>query len=164
MQADRETPTGDLFSRVLKETAMSNLTRFDPFSIDPVSEMFQGLLRPLRGLSPDEPPLGHVRIDVSETDAAYEVKAELPGIDKKDIDVKLDRNTVSIHAKSERNKEEKEGERVIRRERYSGEVSRTFSLGSEIDDAGASAQYRDGILTLTLPKKAPADQKRLHIS
>ena len=143
---------------------MSNLTRFDPFSIEPVSEMFQGLFRPLRGLSLEESPLGKVKIDVSETDASYQVKAELPGIEKKDIDVKLDRNTVSIHAKSERNKEVKEGERVIRRERYAGEVSRTFSLGSEIDEAGASAQYQDGILTLTLPKKAPADQKRLQIN
>ncbi|MFM0326537.1 Hsp20/alpha crystallin family protein [Caballeronia glebae] len=143
---------------------MSNLTRFDPFSIEPVSEMFQGLFRPLRGLSLEESPLGQVKIDVSETDASYQVKAELPGIEKKDIDVKLDRNTVSIHAKSERNKEVKEGERVIRRERYAGEVSRTFSLGSEIDEAGASAQYQDGILTLTLPKKAPADQKRLQIN
>lgn len=143
---------------------MSNLTRFDPFSIEPVSEMFQGLFRPLRGLSLEEAPLAQVKIDVSETDAAYLVKADLPGIEKKDIDVKLDRNTVSIHAKSERNKEEKEGERVIRRERYSGEISRTFSLGNEIDEAGASAQYQNGILTLTLPKKAPADQKRLQIN
>ncbi|MCE4541787.1 MULTISPECIES: Hsp20/alpha crystallin family protein [unclassified Caballeronia] len=143
---------------------MSHLTRFDPFSIEPVSDMFQGLFRPLRGLSPEELPLGQVKIDVSETDAVYQVKAELPGVEKKDIDVKLDRNTVSIHAKSERNKEVKEGERLIRRERYAGEVSRTFSLGSEIDEAGASAQYQDGILTLTLPKKASADQKRLQIS
>lgn len=143
---------------------MSNLTRFDPFSMEPVSEMFQGLFRPLRSLSLEEAPLAQVKIDVSETDVAYLVKADLPGIDKKDIDVKIDRNAVSIHAKSERNKEEKEGERVIRRERYSGEVSRTFSLGSEIDEAGASAQFRDGILTLTLPKKAPSDQKRLQIN
>ena len=143
---------------------MSHLTRFDPFSIEPVSDMFQGLFRPLRGLSLEESPLGQVKIDVSETDAIYQVKAELPGVEKKDIDVKLDRNTVSIHARSERNKEVKEGERVIRRERYAGEVSRTFSLGSEIDEAGASAQYQDGILTLTLPKKASADQKRLQIS
>nr|WP_284506697.1 Hsp20/alpha crystallin family protein [Caballeronia sp. GAWG1-5s-s] len=140
------------------------MTRFDPFSMEPVSEMFQGLFRPLRGLSPDDTPLSHVKLDVSETDAAYQVKAELPGVDKKDIDVKIDRNTVSIHAKSERNKEQKDGERVIRRERYSGEMSRSFSLGSEIDDAAATAQYQDGVLTLTLPKKAPADQKRLKIN
>jgi HSP20 family protein len=143
---------------------VSNMMRFDPFAIEPMSEMFQGLLRPLRGLSLEESTLGQLRIDVSETDAAYQVKAELPGVDKKDIDVKLDRNTVSIHARTERKSEDKEGERVIRRERYVGEVSRTFSLGSEIDDAGASARYQDGILTLTLPKKAPADQKRLQIN
>jgi HSP20 family protein len=143
---------------------MSNLSRFDPFSIEPVSEMFQGLFRPLRGLAAEEAPFTHVKIDVSETEAAYLVKAELPGVDKKDIDVKIDGNTVSIHAKMERNKEQKEGERVIRRERYSGEMSRTFSLGNEIDDASASAQYQDGVLSLTLPKKAPTEQKRLQVN
>ena len=55
----------------------------------------------------------------------------------------------------ERNKEEQDGERVIRRERDTGEVSRSFSFGSQIDDGAASAQYQDGILTLTLPKRRP---------
>jgi HSP20 family protein len=70
---------------------------------------------------------------------------------------------VSINAKVERNSEEKEGERVIRRERYSGAVSRSFSLASDIDEASATAQYQDGVLSLTLPKKAPSEQKRLQI-
>nr|WP_306805759.1 Hsp20/alpha crystallin family protein [Caballeronia sp. BR00000012568055] len=129
-----------------------------------MSEMFQGLFRPLRSLSSEDAALGHCKIDVSETDSAYQVKAELPGVEKKDIEVKLDRNTVSIHAKTERHQEQKDGERVIRRERYVGEVSRSFSLAGVIDDASASAQYQDGVLTLTLPKKAPADQKRLAIN
>jgi HSP20 family protein len=65
---------------------------------------------------------------------------------------------VSINARVECNKELKEGERVIRRERYSGAISRSFAPGSELDEATASAQYQDGVLSLTLPKKAPSEQ------
>lgn len=144
---------------------MSNLTRFDPLSLDPVADLFQGFFRPMRGLAFNgETPLSDVKIDVSESDTAYTVKAELPGVDKKDIDVKVDGNVVSITAKAERNKELKEGERVIRSERYSGTISRSFSLGSDIDESASSAQYQDGVLSLTLQKKKDAPQKRLQIS
>jgi len=64
----------------------------------------------------------------------------------------------------ERHKELKEGERVLRRERYSGEIIRSFSLASEVDEATAAALYQDGVLSLTLPKKAHSAQKRLQIS
>ncbi|RDJ99768.1 Hsp20/alpha crystallin family protein [Paraburkholderia lacunae] len=142
---------------------MSNLTRFDPFPLEPMSELFQGLFRPLRGVGGDA-PLADIKVDVTESDTAYAVKAELPGVDKNDIDVKIDGNIVSISAKVERNQELKEGERVIRRERYSGAVSRSFSLASEIDEATAAAEYKDGVLSLTLPKKAASERKRLPIA
>ena len=143
---------------------MSNLTRYDPFSMEPVSDLFQGLFRPMRGmLSTEESELAAMKVDVTESDKSYTVKAEMPGVDKKDIDVKIDGNVVSIQAKVERNTEQKEGERVIRRERYSGSFGRTFSLSSDIDESGATAQYQDGVLSLTLPKKAHAEQKRLQI-
>jgi HSP20 family protein len=142
---------------------MSNLTRFDPFSLEPMSELFQGLFRPLRGAGGDA-LLAGIKVDVTESDTAYTVKAELPGVEKDDIDVKIDGNLVSISAKVERDQELKEGERVIRRERYSGAVSRSFSLESEIDEATATAQYKDGVLTLTLPRKAASERKRLPIT
>ncbi|SEK10869.1 Hsp20/alpha crystallin family protein [Paraburkholderia diazotrophica] len=144
---------------------MSNLTRFDPFSLDPVSDLFQGFFRPMRSMvATQDAELASMKIDVTESDGAYSVKAELPGVDKKDIDVQINGSIVSIHAKVERNKEEKEGERVIRRERYSGTFSRSFSLAGEIDEANAKAEYKDGVLSLSLPRKAPADNKRLMIS
>ncbi|MEX3693443.1 Hsp20/alpha crystallin family protein [Paraburkholderia sp. BR14263] len=143
---------------------MSNLTRYDPFSMEPVSDLFQGLFRPMRGmLAAEESELAAIKLDVTENEKAYTVKAELPGVDKKDIDVKIEGNVVSIHAKVERKTEQKDGERVIRRERYSGSFARTFSLASDIDEASANAQYQDGVLSLTLPKKAAAEQKRLQI-
>ena len=142
---------------------MSNLTRFDPFALEPMSELFQGLFRPLRGAS-GEAPLSDIKVDVTESDSAYAVKAELPGVEKKNIDVKIDGNLVSISAKVERNQEIKEGERVIRRERYAGAVSRAFSLASEVDESTAAAEYKDGVLSLTLPKKASSEHKRLQIN
>ncbi|MBP0590846.1 Hsp20/alpha crystallin family protein [Paraburkholderia sp. LEh10] len=143
---------------------MSNLTRFDPFSLDPVADLFQGFFRPMRSTAwTQDAELASMKIDVTESDSGYSVKAELPGVDKKDIDVQIDGRLVLINAKVERNKEEKEGERVIRRERYSGAFSRSFSLASEVDEAAAKAEYKDGVLSLSLPKKAPADHKRLTI-
>ncbi|MGF6920593.1 Hsp20/alpha crystallin family protein [Paraburkholderia sp. 40] len=143
---------------------MSNLTRFDPFAIEPMSDLFQGLFRPLRGGAGGEVPLADIKVDVTESDTQYTVKAELPGVEKDDIDVKIDGNLVSISAKVERKQELKEGERVVRRERYSGAVSRSFSLQSEIDEATATAQYKDGVLSLTLPKKSASERKRLPIN
>ncbi|VWB95505.1 putative heat shock protein [Burkholderia lata] len=143
---------------------MSNLIHYDPFSVDPVSDLFQGLFRPLRGMAmTDEPNLASMKIDVTESDDAYKVNAELPGVAKEDIDVQVTGRAVSINAKIERNNEQKDGERVIRRERYSGTISRSFSLPGEIDDANATASYQDGVLALTLPKKTPAGQKKLTI-
>ncbi|KXU87480.1 heat-shock protein Hsp20 [Paraburkholderia monticola] len=107
--------------------------------------------------------LASMKIDVTESEGAYSVKAELPGVEKKDIDVQIDGRVVSINAKVERNKEEKEGERVIRRERYSGTFSRSFALGAEVDEASAKAEYKDGVLSLSLPKKSTGDRKRLSV-
>lgn len=144
---------------------MSNLTRYDPFPLDPVSDLFQGFFRPLRGMvSTDEADLAAVKIDVTENNEGYTVKAELPGVDKNDIDVQIDGNLVSINAKVERNKELKEGDRVVRRERYAGSFSSSFKLGSSIDESKATAQYRDGVLSLTLPKLKRAESKRLPVN
>lgn len=142
---------------------MSNISRYDPFSLDGVPDLFQGLFRPLRAAGV-ETQAASVRVDVTEDEAGYTVKAEMPGVEKKDIDVKIEGNLVSIAAKIERGGELKEGERVVRRERYSGSVSRAFTLAAEIDDEKASAQYKDGVLTLTLPKRAAGARKRLEIN
>ncbi|MEA3119588.1 MAG: hypothetical protein QOI13_2858 [Paraburkholderia sp.] len=145
---------------------MSNPVRHDPFSMESIPDLFQGFFRPMRSLAnvTGDLPLSDVKIDVSESDTSYSVKAELPGIDKKDIDVKIDGNVVSITAKAERNKELKEGERLIRSESYTGMISRSFSLESDIDEKAATAQYQDGVLSLTLPKKTTAARKHLQIN
>jgi HSP20 family protein len=136
---------------------MSNLTRYDP-----LDDFFRGFfVRPVEmGGMPEAPG---VKVDVKEQEKAFIVHAEMPGIKKEDIHVNIDGPTVSISAERKQEKEVKEGERVLRTERYFGKVSRSFQLGQDIDDANATAKFTDGVLELTLPKKAATQAKRLAI-
>jgi HSP20 family protein len=102
-------------------------------------------------------------MDVKEDGDNYLVHAELPGVKKEDIHVVVDGNQVSISAEVKHEKEIKEGDRVLRSERYFGKVSRSFQLGQDIDDAKAAAKFNDGVLELTLPKRAAVANKRLAI-
>jgi len=127
---------------------MDRLTRFDPFA--DLDDMFRGLM--LRPMRLDAQPT-QIRVDVSESDGAYTVHAEIPGVKKDDIRVDLDGAMVSISAETHREKEEKTN-RMIRSERYCGAMSRSFTLPHEVDQSGAKARYHDGVLELTLPKKS----------
>ena len=148
---------------------MANITRFDPFNelarIDPFGNMddfFKGfMLRPVfRGMEAEP----QIKVDVSEEDKSYLVKAEIPGVKKEDIHVAIDGNQVSISAELKKEKEEKEGKRVIRSERYYGKVYRSFSLDQEVDQGGAEAKYNDGVLEVKLPKKPGTAPKQLTVS
>ncbi len=138
---------------------MANITRFDPFS--DLDDLLQGFfVRPmqLEGRTPVQ-----FKMDVKEDDKGYTIHAELPGVKKDDIHVTVEGNQVSITAETKREKEEKQGEKVLRSERYYGKLSRAFTLGSELDEAGASAKFADGVLELKLPKKATATARRLAV-
>lgn len=146
---------------------MTQLTRFDPFNlsaIDPfgnIDDLFKGFfVRP--ALLEQQAPV-QIKMDVKENDNAYTVHAELPGVKKEDIQVQIDGNQVSIHAETKAEKEQKEGEKVLRSERYVGKVERRFILAHDIDETQAKAQYKDGVLELTLPKKAAGATKKLVI-
>jgi len=128
---------------------MANLTRYDPFG--DLDDMFKGfMLKPVRF----EQQVPEIKMDVKESDGNYVVRADIPGVKKEDINVDIDGNVVSISAEVKQEKEEKEGERVIRSERYYGSMSRSFSLAQDVDEKTAKAKYTDGVLELTLPKKA----------
>ena len=104
-----------------------------------------------------------MRVDVKEVGDSYQVHAELPGIKKEDIHVHIDGPVVSISAERKQSKDVKEGERVLRTERYFGQVSRSFQLGQDVDESRSSAKFADGVLELTLPKKLAPQAKRLVI-
>ncbi len=111
----------------------------------------------------DQPEI-QLKIDVKESPESYSVHADLPGVKKEDIHVQIDGNIVAISAEVKRGKEEKEGEKVLRSERYFGKVSRSFQLAQDVDEANATARYNDGVLELLLPKKQQSAAKRLIIS
>ena len=140
---------------------MANLTRYEPFelALEPFDDLFRGFFRPLRW----EKDLPQIKVDVKADDKAYTVHADLPGLKKEDIQVTIDGQVVTVSAETRRESEQKEGEKVLKRERYFGKVSRSFSLDSDVDEAGASAKYTDGVLELSLPKKAASSQRRLEI-
>jgi HSP20 family protein len=142
---------------------MADITRYDPFDLafEPFDELFKGFFRPVRFEA--RPELMRIKMDVKENDKAYVVHAEIPGVKKEDINVTIDGNQVSISAEVKKEKEEKEGEKVLRSERYYGKVYRSFTLDQDVDEAGAQAKYADGVLELTLPKKATAKAKKLAI-
>jgi HSP20 family protein len=137
---------------------MANVTRFDPFD-----DLFRGFfVRPV-DLNNAQQTTPSIKMDVKEDGDNYVVHAELPGVRKEDIHVVVDGNQVSISAEVKQEKEVKEGDRVLRSERYFGKVSRSFQLGQDIDDAKAAAKFNDGVLELTLPKRASVANKRLTI-
>lgn len=141
---------------------MNDLRTLDPFALDPLDDAFRSLMRPWRFEAPDAAP--RIKLDLSEQNGSYAVKAEIPGVKKDDIDVRIDGNVVTISAEVKSEKEEKgNGGRVLRRERQEGYASRTFTLACPVDEGKVEASYKDGILALTLPKKSDQASKRIAI-
>lgn len=138
---------------------MNKLTRYS----HPMEELLRGFFVKPMDL-PTELAPQQIKMDVKEQDKAYEVHAEIPGVKKEDIHVEIDGNQVSISAEVKQEKEVKDGERVLRSERFFGQVSRSFQLAHDIDEGAATASFKDGVLELTLPKKAVAGGKRVTIS
>lgn len=146
---------------------MNQLTHWNPFRTGGRGDLADGFdallrdfgMRPLAGVlaSPD------IRIDVSESDKAYTIKADIPGVRKEDIDVAVDGRQVSITAKA-RSKSEKKDETSVYTERSEGKAFRSFTLPAEVDDKRAEAKYEDGVLNLVLPKKANGKNHRIKIS
>jgi HSP20 family protein len=140
---------------------MANITRWDPF--EDFDDLLKGFfLRPMRVEGQGEQAV-RIKMDVKEDDKAYTVHAEMPGVRKEDIQVSIDGNQVSIAAEVKREKEEKQGEKVLRSERYYGRVYRAFSLAQDVDQEAARASFDNGVLQLTLPKKAASATRQLTV-
>jgi HSP20 family protein len=135
---------------------MANVSRYDPrgdYFGELVDDLFKGfLVRPLA-----------FEGRVAEKNGAYHVSAELPGVKKEDIHVAIDGAQVTIEAEARREKEASKDERTLHSERAYGKLARSFTLPQEVDDSGAQAKFKDGVLELTLPKKAEAQRKQIAI-
>lgn len=139
---------------------MTSLARWYPFE-DSFDDFLRGfLVRPVRN---EATQALRVHVDVKEDPKNYTVQAEMPGVKKEDIQVTVDGNQVAITAEVKRESEEKQDERVLRAERYSGRIYRAFALAQEVDQDSATAKYENGILELVLPKKSATVSRRLSV-
>jgi HSP20 family protein len=138
---------------------MANVSVYDPFGPG-FNRLFANLIRPF----PEDRSAIEIKVDVTEDTDKYMVKADIPGVAKEDIKVDIDGNHVSISAEVKKQKEEKKGETVVYSERYEGKAFRGFTLDREVDEAKSVAKYADGVLELTLPKKANGSAKRIAVS
>ena len=138
---------------------MENVSVYGPFGPG-LNRLFAHLIRPF----PEDRGAIEIKVDVTEDAEKYMVKADIPGVAKEDIKVDVDGNHVSISAEVKKEKEEKKGETVVYSERYEGKAYRGFTLDRDVDEGKALAKYADGVLELTLPKKANGSAKRLAVS
>jgi HSP20 family protein len=136
----------------------NNLTRFNSLFDDTFLNEF---FRPLATRSNGDKIAA---IDVHETDEAYKVNVDMPGVKKEDIQISLDNGVLTVQGETRKeDKEEKDG-KLIRQERHVGQFIRQLSVGSDVDPAGIKAAFENGVLTITLPKKPPEAANGIKIS
>jgi len=140
---------------------MQNLISYDPRTDTGFDELFRGFFKPVRLEGAPTPVT--IKMDVIETENGYRVNSEMPGVRKEDIDVAIEGNQVTITAEVKREWDKKEGDRLLRNERYFGNVYRSFTLPAELDESACEAKYDNGVLELKLVQKAAAPGKRLAI-
>jgi len=144
---------------------MANVTRYSPLE-ELFSDFGKGFwVKPLA--FPEQTEV-KMKIDVKEDDKTFTVKAEIPGVKKEDIQIDIDDDQISLRAEvrreNESEKDSKKGEKVVYSERSYGMTSRSFTLPAAVDAKTAKAEYKDGVLNLTLPKKANGSGSRIAVT
>src|SRR6202043_1439122 len=146
---------------------MTVLTRWEPFrEFSTLQDRMNRLFRETQGNSQDETLTSSSfapAVDVYEDEHNVTLKIEVPGIDEKDIDVRVENNTLTVHGERKIEKEEKE-ENYRRVERQYGSFTRTFTLPQTVDTENVSATYEKGVLKISLPKKAEAKPKQIKVN
>jgi HSP20 family protein len=146
---------------------MTVLTRFQPFrEVATLQDRVNRLFRESYDTGSDDSLTSSTfapAVDVYEDEHKVTLKIEVPGIDEKDIDVRVENNTLTVHGERKIEKEEKE-ENYRRVERQYGTFTRTFTLPQTVDTENVSASYEKGVLKIALPKKAEAKPKQIKVS
>ena len=143
------------------------VVRWDPFRDlnvlqDRMNRLFEDAGRTWRTDEPSATTTWSPAVDIFETEGEIVVKAELPGMDRKDITLHLEKNILTVRGERRFEKETKE-ENYHRIERSYGGFSRTFSIPATVDDEQIRAEYKDGVLKIVLPKKEQAKPKQIRI-
>lgn len=147
---------------------MNMITRWDPFrEFVTLQDRMNRLFRDPRGPVGQDEPLTTTAfappVDVYEDEHNVTLKIEVPGIDEKDIDVRIENNTLTVHGERKFEKDEKE-ENYRRVERQYGSFTRTFSLPSTVNHDNVQADYDKGVLKIKLAKKAEAKPKQIKVN
>src|SRR6476469_4595653 len=150
---------------------MTVLTRWDPFrEFSAMQDRMNRMNRLFHeSYSPEGPEEALTTnsfappVDIYEDEHTITLKLEVPGIDEKDIDVRVEGNTLTVHGERKIEKEEKE-ENFRRVERQYGSYTRSFTLPSSVDPAQVSAHYDKGVLKISLAKKAEAKPKQIKVN
>ena len=144
------------------------VTRWDPFrelSImqERMNRLFEDAGRGWRGDEPSSTTTWSPAVDIYETESEIMVQAELPGVDRKDITLNLEKNVLTLKGERRFEKETKQ-ENYHRIERSYGGFSRSFSIPAIVDEEKIRADYKDGILKIALPKKEQVKPKQIQIA
>ncbi len=138
------------------------------FGEDLFDGFFDDFARPARSVVKYSTPTTNVmKTDIKETESGYELDIDLPGYKKEDVQAELKDGYLTISAKTNTTKEEKdENGKYIRKERYSGSCSRSFYVGEQIEQQDIKAKFEDGILKVSVPKKEekPAVEENKYIT
>lgn len=102
---------------------------------------------------------GQMKCDIYEKDGKYNIEMDIPGYEKEDVSIEVDNGVLTVSA-SKSKEDEDEGKNYIRRERYSGTFSRSFTLGSDIDTDNIDAEFVKGMLKITVPKVEEKSSKK----
>ncbi len=146
-----------------------NLVKWDPFrELEDMSNRLNRVFgRPLARLEPNSEMLTMVdwtpSADISETDTAYLIKAEIPGVNKEDVKVTIENGMLTIQGERKMEKEEK-GKKFHRIERSYGSFMRSFRVPEDADESAVKAEFKDGVLNVTLGKSAKAKPKSINVS
>ena len=146
---------------------MNTITRWEPFRglstlQEQMNRLFEDTL--FRGRS-DESALTAwaPAVDIYETENSLVVKADLPDVNEKDLDIQVENNILTIRGERKFERDVNE-DNYLRVERAYGSFSRSFSLGNAVNTEAIKAEYRDGVLTLTIPKREEAKPKQVKVS
>ena len=140
---------------------------WDRFNRDPLTSVLYNLGNfgtGVRRHGPIQGSLAVPAVDIKETAADYQVVADLPGISKENLEVSINEGILSIHVGAREESEEQSAGRVIRKERYQGEIKRYFKLSDAVDDENVQASYKDGVLNITVPKKESAQPRKIKVA
>ena len=126
--------------------------------------IINGFFRPHRSVNNHGENSFKLAIDVIEKENAFEIQAELPGINKDDLNVTLEDGVLTIAAETNAKKVEETDGKVLRRERRYGKFSRSLTVGKDVDENNIDASYKDGVLKLVLAKAEQAQPKKIAIN